>query len=1225
MTLAPSAQDHEVVGVGHEPRAEGSLGGGDITVGTKKIFLASSSELKEDRDQFEILINRKNNIWNNQDVFLELVRWEDFLDAISRTRLQDEYNKAIRDCDVFVMLFFTKPGPYTAEEFETAFKQFKATNKPFIFTYFKDAQVTGNNGNLQEQLSLDAFKEKLDRLGHFYTRYKNVEGLQLHFLQQLDKLVANGFIEFKPGKQRPPAPFQSPPPATDHVRRSLELAVLKQNFLDGGGQLLPNTVGLHGFGGTGKTTLALLFCADAAVRQACRDGILWVPLGKNPQDLRAQIADLLAALTGECTGCTTMPGARAQLQAALAGRQLLLVLDDVWNEAHIKDLVQASSGIARLITTRDTNTLPFEAKLVDVAKMEEDDAKQLLAAGLQAGEDARLLILARRLGYWPVLLRLANRTLRQRVRQKMTVSQALDAVERDLARKGVVALDVARDVSERDQAVAATVEASLELLLPAERQRYAELAIFPQDVPIPLGRAAELWRLSAGLEADPAEDLVATSLEPLSLVDYDGNSGLLRLHDVLRSYLTTLLADKALLHMLLARQWSDRPDRSDSYAWRWLAFHRAQAAICSEQPRRHGLSEELVAVVSDAEWQKSHEATLEDLPALRDALASALDAAVADDAPLGLPLVVQAADELARFRRDHLRPGPIFELARQGDLDAARRRSALFSIDDHWRQALLLTVAWLAPPSRRDQARQLYDEVSSEPAPYPTLRDLQAWIRADLWDQAPPVFPFSVDPNQADDSLIEEMLKRVGGGAYNRSFMMSRGLDPDVQNPDVVHPPEDRRLYVGRGIATARYLAELDGPYLVTYAATNPTKGTDALSRYLSVYTNYSYAEYRFATLWLLLEFIVRLPRPDGGPWVQDAVVRVLVSAVGGESVEFEQGLPVAGIALRAQAEDPAARMALKEQAHRLIDEAMRIKPGRDREGSDIWAHHKRLMLANAQALGWLLGEEDLARQVLDGASALADSGFAGYQAPACLALAEAVHICFPGDRNYAAAIEQALEWAQRAAHNVQDPTFCARMTARVNAIRRNWGQVFNLEDRVRRLAEAEHLPELAPLHRVGHAYTGRRPDALQWPPWATNDRSFDDLARLYQRPKADFLRLNGSDRPLTPGEEVAVPDPGFAPHLAARLAAETLAEAGRKPLPPERMRLLRSLTPYAMPSPTALDAVLTRLVLAQARSAVAPDLAQAAALEAVLGRRAAANPIDVGNELIAALNRLPT
>jgi hypothetical protein len=30
---------------------------------TKKLFLASSSELKDDREQFEIFINRKNNDW----------------------------------------------------------------------------------------------------------------------------------------------------------------------------------------------------------------------------------------------------------------------------------------------------------------------------------------------------------------------------------------------------------------------------------------------------------------------------------------------------------------------------------------------------------------------------------------------------------------------------------------------------------------------------------------------------------------------------------------------------------------------------------------------------------------------------------------------------------------------------------------------------------------------------------------------------------------------------------------------------------------------------------------------------------------------------------------------------------------------------------------------------------------------------------------------------------
>ena len=73
-----------------------------------KIFLASSSELKEDREKFEILINRKNQQWHDRGVFLDLEEWENFLDALSKSRLQDEYNKAIKECDIFVMLFWTR-------------------------------------------------------------------------------------------------------------------------------------------------------------------------------------------------------------------------------------------------------------------------------------------------------------------------------------------------------------------------------------------------------------------------------------------------------------------------------------------------------------------------------------------------------------------------------------------------------------------------------------------------------------------------------------------------------------------------------------------------------------------------------------------------------------------------------------------------------------------------------------------------------------------------------------------------------------------------------------------------------------------------------------------------------------------------------------------------------------------------------------------------------------
>jgi uncharacterized protein len=160
----------------------------------KRIFLASSMELKEDREQFEIFINRKNKEWTDKGIFLDLIVWEDFLDAVSQTRLQDEYDKAIRECDIFVMLFATRVGKYTEEEFETAFGQFRATAKPFIFAYFKDTQISTGSANQDDLMSLWAFQKKLEELGHFHTVYKNIDELKFKFNQQLEKLAARGDV-----------------------------------------------------------------------------------------------------------------------------------------------------------------------------------------------------------------------------------------------------------------------------------------------------------------------------------------------------------------------------------------------------------------------------------------------------------------------------------------------------------------------------------------------------------------------------------------------------------------------------------------------------------------------------------------------------------------------------------------------------------------------------------------------------------------------------------------------------------------------------------------------------------------------------------------------------------------------------------------------------------------------------------------------------------------------
>jgi hypothetical protein len=152
-----------------------------------KIFLASSEELKEDRRAFEIMLARLNSQWRSRDITFELTLWEFFIDAMSKDGLQKKYDEAVRGCDVFVMLFFTKVGPYTLEEFETAFKDLEAGKGPTVYTYFRnDFILTGDLG--ENVRSLLDFKARLQTLKHYPTYYRNTEDLQWQFSRQLEML-----------------------------------------------------------------------------------------------------------------------------------------------------------------------------------------------------------------------------------------------------------------------------------------------------------------------------------------------------------------------------------------------------------------------------------------------------------------------------------------------------------------------------------------------------------------------------------------------------------------------------------------------------------------------------------------------------------------------------------------------------------------------------------------------------------------------------------------------------------------------------------------------------------------------------------------------------------------------------------------------------------------------------------------------------------------------------
>ncbi|MEI6142948.1 MAG: NB-ARC domain-containing protein [Mariniphaga sp.] len=323
-----------------------------------RLFLASSSELLDDRKEFEIFINRKNNEWHEKGIFLELIVWEDFLDAMSQTRLQDKYNKAIVGCDVFVMLFCTKVGKYTDEEFEKAFQQFKKTNKPLIYTYFKAANVDLDAINKEDMNSLWAFQAKLDSLGHFCSKYKNIDTLKLDFNGQLEKMLAEGV--FKPDDQehtqnttsnpKPEIPkFLTEPPFIPEVflGREANLLEIKKKLFAGDNLLLL----VNGNGGVGKTSLAAKYYDLYKDEYA---HVAWVLSQKS-------ICNALLTLAGslQLTFEPTLPTAERlkKLLIAMAAlpKPCLLVID---NANEIDDLKQNYQALRRcpnfhlLITSR---------------------------------------------------------------------------------------------------------------------------------------------------------------------------------------------------------------------------------------------------------------------------------------------------------------------------------------------------------------------------------------------------------------------------------------------------------------------------------------------------------------------------------------------------------------------------------------------------------------------------------------------------------------------------------------------------------------------------------------------------------------------------------------------------------------------------------------------------------------------------------------------------------
>jgi hypothetical protein len=186
--------------------------------------------------------------------------------------------------------------------------------------------------------------------------------------------------------------------------------------------------------------------------------------------------------------------------------------------------------------------------------------------------------LAQALGEWPLLLRLAASAMAELVALGSSVAEALASILVDLAEGGITSWD--RDSpSDRNAAVAQTLQLSLKRLTAAEQAHYQRLAVFPEDEPIPLPVAAQLW----GLDGSNSRRL-AVKLAKASLLEFNPAAGQIRLHDVLRAFLGQTLGQAGLAqaHAGLIDSWGDPHQLPHPYAWRWIGYHLAAAGHQSQ-------------------------------------------------------------------------------------------------------------------------------------------------------------------------------------------------------------------------------------------------------------------------------------------------------------------------------------------------------------------------------------------------------------------------------------------------------------------------------------------------------------------------------------------------------------------------------------------------------------------------------------------------------------------
>ncbi|MGD1854283.1 MAG: NB-ARC domain-containing protein [Leptolyngbyaceae cyanobacterium] len=415
--------------------------------------------------------------------------------------------------------------------------------------------------------------------------------------------------EPKPAARRsslPRVPLQMPPLPDHFVERPEHQTKVKQHLLSDktkSGTLVVSAI--YGLGGIGKSVLASKLAHDDEIQTRFTDGILWATLGQNP-DILPLLSGWIQSLGDHDYKPTAIESASNHLRTLLYDKHILLVVDDVWNPAHLDPFRVGGSGCCVLVTTREARI--SDAQRYDLDVMSANQALELmtqkLSGTLSDANRQQAFAFADRVGYLPLALELAA----SQIEEGVSWSELLEDLQDEVARLETFDIygqeEIPDDAKRRKYSLLACFNLSLKQLSTEQLQQFAWLGVVPEDVSLTQEMAETLWQVTSRQARAILRTFRAKALVLQGAQRADDTPSY-RMHDLMHDLAQRLLVSskqperagelpglgltKPEAHGLLLERYRDKTEngkwytlKDDGYIYAHLTWHMEQAQQLEE-------------------------------------------------------------------------------------------------------------------------------------------------------------------------------------------------------------------------------------------------------------------------------------------------------------------------------------------------------------------------------------------------------------------------------------------------------------------------------------------------------------------------------------------------------------------------------------------------------------------------------------------------------------------